>query len=71
VAQSPASQHVERGGETRARFQRTVGQPVIDPRTIRFGLNPDLADFLVKVCARSALIALICLRSLVVVNSRL
>jgi hypothetical protein len=28
-----------------------VGEPVIDPRTIRPGLNPDLAGFLVKACA--------------------
>jgi Protein tyrosine and serine/threonine kinase len=28
-----------------------VGEPVIDPRTIRFDLNPDLAAFLIKACA--------------------
>jgi hypothetical protein len=28
-----------------------VGEPVIDPRTIRRDLNPDLAEFLVKACA--------------------
>ena len=28
-----------------------VDVPVIDPRTIRPGLNPDLAEFLVKACA--------------------
>ena len=28
-----------------------VGEPVIDPRTIRLDLNPDLAAFLVKACA--------------------
>jgi len=26
-------------------------EPVIDPRTIRFDLNPDLAGFLIKACA--------------------
>jgi hypothetical protein len=29
----------------------TVDEPVTDPRTIRPGLNPDLADFLIKACA--------------------
>ncbi len=29
----------------------TVDGPVIDPRTIRSGLNPDLAEFLIKACA--------------------
>ena len=28
-----------------------VGEPVIDPRTIRSDLNPDLAEFLTKACA--------------------
>ena len=28
-----------------------VDEPVTDPRTIRFDLNPDLAEFLVKSCA--------------------
>jgi serine/threonine protein kinase len=28
-----------------------VAEPVIDPRTIRFDLNPDLAEFLIKACA--------------------
>jgi serine/threonine protein kinase len=28
-----------------------VDEPVIDPRTIRSDLNPDLAEFLVKACA--------------------
>jgi serine/threonine protein kinase len=28
-----------------------VGEPVIDPRTIRPDLNPGLAEFLVKACA--------------------
>jgi Protein tyrosine and serine/threonine kinase len=28
-----------------------VGEPVIDPRTIRFDLGPDLAEFLIKSCA--------------------
>ena len=28
-----------------------VDVPVIDPRTIRPGLNPDLAEFLIKACA--------------------
>ena len=28
-----------------------VDEPVIDPRTIRFDLNPDLAEFLIKACA--------------------
>jgi serine/threonine protein kinase len=28
-----------------------VGEPVIDPRTIRSDLSPDLAEFLIKACA--------------------
>jgi hypothetical protein len=28
-----------------------LGQPVIDPRTIRPGLGPELAEFLIKACA--------------------
>jgi hypothetical protein len=28
-----------------------VDEPVIDPRTIRPDLNPDLAKFLIKACA--------------------
>jgi serine/threonine protein kinase len=28
-----------------------VGQAVIDPRTIRPGLGPELAEFLIKACA--------------------
>ena len=28
-----------------------VGEPVIDPRTVRDDLDPALADFLVKACA--------------------
>jgi serine/threonine protein kinase len=28
-----------------------TGEPVIHPRTIRFDLNPDLAEFLIKACA--------------------
>ena len=28
-----------------------VGEPVIDPRTIRPDLDPDLAEFLIKACA--------------------
>jgi hypothetical protein len=28
-----------------------VGEPVTDPRTIRFDLNPGLAEFLIKACA--------------------
>jgi hypothetical protein len=28
-----------------------TGEPVIDPRTIRRDLNPDLAAFLIKACA--------------------
>ncbi len=28
-----------------------VAEPVIDPRTIRSDLNPDLAEFLIKACA--------------------
>jgi hypothetical protein len=28
-----------------------VGEPVIDPRTIRPDLNPDLAEFLVTACS--------------------
>jgi hypothetical protein len=30
-----------------------VAEPVIVPRTIRFDLNPDLAEFLIKACARA------------------
>jgi hypothetical protein len=30
-----------------------VGEPVIDPRTVRGDLNPELAEFLVKACAAS------------------
>jgi serine/threonine protein kinase len=30
-----------------------VDEPVIDPRTSRPGLNPDLAEFLVKACAQA------------------
>ncbi len=29
----------------------TLGEPVTDPRTIRFDLNPGLAEFLIKACA--------------------
>ena len=29
----------------------TLDEPVIDPRTIRFDLDPDLAEFLIKACA--------------------
>jgi serine/threonine protein kinase len=29
----------------------TVDEPVIDPRTIRSDLTPDLAEFLIKACA--------------------
>ena len=29
----------------------TVDEPVTDPRTIRFDLDPDLAEFLIKACA--------------------
>jgi Protein tyrosine and serine/threonine kinase len=29
----------------------SVDEPVTDPRTIRFDLGPDLADFLIKACA--------------------
>jgi hypothetical protein len=28
-----------------------VAEPVIDPRTIRSDLNPDLAEFLIQACA--------------------
>jgi hypothetical protein len=28
-----------------------AGVPVIDPRTIRAGINPDLAEFITKACA--------------------
>ena len=28
-----------------------VAEPAIDPRTVRSGLNPDLAEFLIKACA--------------------
>ncbi len=28
-----------------------VAEPVIDPRTVRSDLNPDLAEFLIKACA--------------------
>jgi len=30
-----------------------VGEPVIDPRTVRGDLNPELAEFLIKACAAS------------------
>jgi serine/threonine protein kinase len=31
-------------------FKPMVAEPVIDPRTIRSDLNPDLAEFLIKAC---------------------
>jgi hypothetical protein len=32
----------------------TADEPVTDPRTIRFDLNPDLAEFLIKACAAAS-----------------
>ena len=31
-------------------FKPMAAEPVIDPRTIRSDLNPDLAEFLIKAC---------------------